>query len=133
MATNDTEPTTVFRQRTFNGQPVDVEKAAETNGNAVASAGQRSQLTTGPLRQFEELEAGLNRFWNRFTRKGKKNVPVVASLRAIAFSSSYDFVASADLRSTLRAQPIRHLYTLSVDWTFLEKDRREWKDRAGVQ
>ncbi|KNZ79572.1 Vacuolar calcium ion transporter [Termitomyces sp. J132] len=39
------------------------------------------------MRQLEDLEAGLNRFVNRFTRKGKKNVPVVASLRAIAFSS----------------------------------------------
>ncbi|KAG6919280.1 hypothetical protein DXG01_007412 [Tephrocybe rancida] len=84
-------PTTVVRQRTFNGNPVDVEKATGIIGSNLSSEsvspGDRSQLTTGPLRQLEELEAGLTRFWNRFTRKGKKNIPVVASLRAIAFSS----------------------------------------------
>ncbi|KAG6886393.1 hypothetical protein C0992_004278 [Termitomyces sp. T32_za158] len=81
-------PSTVVRQRIFNGHPVDVEKVGESrpNGNHTTSV-----LNTGTttIRQLEELEAGLTRFVNRFTRKGKKNVPVVATLRAIAFSSSW--------------------------------------------
>ncbi|KAG6877847.1 hypothetical protein C0993_003220 [Termitomyces sp. T159_Od127] len=78
--------TTVVRQRIFNGHSVDIEKAGESghNGNHTTSA-----LNTGTttIRQFEELEAGLTRFISRFTRKGKRNVPVMATLRAIAFSS----------------------------------------------
>ncbi|KAG6903304.1 hypothetical protein C0995_013057 [Termitomyces sp. Mi166 len=86
MADFGSSSTTVVRQRTFNGPHVDVEKAGELkpNGNR-----ETPPLNTGStaIRQLEELEAGLTRFWNRFRRKGKKNVPVVASLRAIAFSS----------------------------------------------
>ncbi|KAG6866494.1 hypothetical protein C0991_003038 [Blastosporella zonata] len=89
MANHGADSTTVVRQRAFNGHPVDVEKATETRPNGLGDifAGGHSQLTIGPLHQLEELEAGLTRFWKRFTRKGKKNVPVLASLRAIALSS----------------------------------------------
>lgn len=87
--------TTVVRQRIFNGHPVDVEKAGERpNGNHTTSA---LNAGTTTIRQLGELEAGLTRFINRFTRKGKKNVPVVATLRAIALSSckscNVDFMA----------------------------------------
>ncbi|KAG6853002.1 hypothetical protein C0991_007654 [Blastosporella zonata] len=69
----------MVRRRTFNDHPVDVESATEIRLNL-----HEAELTTGPLRQ---LGSGLTRFWHRFTRKGKKNVPVIAGLRAIAFSS----------------------------------------------
>ncbi|KAG6850054.1 hypothetical protein H0H93_001870 [Arthromyces matolae] len=87
-------PPPVIRQRAFNGPPIDIEKA--TNAGRPEGVSARSRLTlntsnTGAtaaaMRQLEELEAGLSRFWNRFRRRGKPNVPIGASLRAIAFSS----------------------------------------------
>jgi len=83
--------TAVSRQRTFTGKPVDVEKAAgssaDVNGNEGRSTHRRLNLKSGRISELEEIEAGLTRFWDRFTRKGKKKVGIVASLRAIAFSS----------------------------------------------
>jgi len=81
-----TTSTSVTRQRIFNGKTLDVEKGADSNAG---SSAQEPLLTAEPHRtnELEEIEAGLTRFWDRFSRKGRRNVGVVASLRAIAFSS----------------------------------------------
>ncbi|KAG6831877.1 hypothetical protein H0H92_006994 [Tricholoma furcatifolium] len=89
------ERITSARLRTFSGPYLDVEKAAVEVTNGQASSRERltspapiTASTAAAIRvEFEELEASLTQFWDRFTRRGKKNVPIAASLRAIVFSS----------------------------------------------
>ncbi|KAF5387895.1 hypothetical protein D9615_000101 [Tricholomella constricta] len=92
MADFGTNSTSITRQRTFNGHLIDLEKATNSpthhgDGGTSTPVDHLTLNSERRIHQLDEIEAGLTRFWNRFTRKGKKNIGVAATFRAIAFSS----------------------------------------------
>ncbi|RDB20539.1 Vacuolar calcium ion transporter [Hypsizygus marmoreus] len=81
--------TAVTRQRTFTG-PIDEETA--TLDVNLSEKSRPDPLSLNAEERYERRgivpsREGLERFWTRFTRKGKKNIGVVQSFRAIVFSS----------------------------------------------
>jgi Ca2+:H+ antiporter len=74
------------RQRVFTGRTSGDEEAAIVN-----EIHEHTQISEKPQHPHHHLNVpdteGMYRFWHRFTRKGKKNIGVMQSLRAFIFSS----------------------------------------------
>ncbi|GLB33484.1 putative Ca(2) cation antiporter (CaCA) (TC 2.A.19) family protein [Lyophyllum shimeji] len=130
MANLSSNPTAVSRQRTFAGKPVDVEKATASSPGSNSAEGRshhRLTLNSGPISELEELEAGLIRFRDRFTRKGKPKVGVVATFRAIAFSSWLNlFVVFIPLAWFAHFYPKTFPHSLTFTFCFLALVPLEW-------
>lgn len=130
MATFGTNSTTVARQRTFTGHQDD-EEAAITNGHRDEPSLDRMTLNSEREKRHQDTvqyhslipnEEGLSRFWDRFTRKGKKSIGVVQSLRAIAFSSCmFLYSVIGVVRSSIfRVKSICCFHTSGMGSTFHE-------------
>ena len=103
---------------------------ASPNGplpSATSSARRRHTLRAGVAQLSHETgalvtsaEDTMVRFWDRFRRKGKKNIGVWESLNAIVFSSceSYSFYAMITFVHIARAQCASCLYTHRLGFSF---------------
>jgi len=88
-AITNPDSNSISRQRTFIGRSNDEEAGIIDNipRNRSNDRSTLSSVREKPSRHLVPDTEGLYRFWDRFTRKGRKNVGVKESLHAIVFSS----------------------------------------------